>query len=538
MRTALIYNFLIEANLMASIAIVLLMLLRRFLRRQLGNSALCFGWLLVAIRLLLPLSLPNPLINAIRSPFAADLAIRPIAGQVKVRLSDAIRAAGFWMYRANLRAASDAANRLEWQMQDATLPILLAKVYIAGAALVCAWFVFCNVRFRLKLRAGRIEPISGKLLQQYTALCAQRGVKPVPVYFTDPLPSACLVGVFRPYIALPLTAAPQDAIHVLTHEVCHLRNGDHLWGVLRLACCALHWFNPLVWMAASMSRTDGELRCDDQVIRPMQYEEKKAYANVLVLAAARRNAPGMGVLATGMTMTGKRLKTRVVTILGEGRPWRWLTVSFVVLASMCLAGAFATGEVRTVPRILRSHPVLNRQEIKNEQDARAYARRVWEMDDLGGPEKEPLSWEIETALDGSGDCLAAAYGSGERYLGEIRFDRDGNVLAAIRPNSALPEGELLATELTLSEKEQEELANDLIAFIEAINPAVAKRAAACQFIQEGWQDEFRVVDVAFWSSDKGMERNDDVTAYFTVQIAPKVRILTYNIYYGAAGGNG
>ena len=48
-------------------------------------------------------------------------------------------------------------------------------------------------------------------------------MKPVPVYFTDPLPSACLVGVFRPYIALPLTAKPQEAIQVLTHEVCHIK---------------------------------------------------------------------------------------------------------------------------------------------------------------------------------------------------------------------------------------------------------------------------------------------------------------------------
>ena len=90
MRTALIYNFLIEANIMASIAIVLMMVLRKFLRRQVGNSAICFGWLLVAARLLLPVTLPNPWIAFIRSPFAQDAAIRPIAGQVKVRVMDAL----------------------------------------------------------------------------------------------------------------------------------------------------------------------------------------------------------------------------------------------------------------------------------------------------------------------------------------------------------------------------------------------------------------------------------------------------------------
>ena len=98
MRSALIYNFLIEANIMASIAILLMIPLRKTFRKQLGNSAICFGWFLVAIRLLCPLSLPNPFIREIRPAFLSDGTIRPIAGQIKVRLVDAIGDVGrlFW----------------------------------------------------------------------------------------------------------------------------------------------------------------------------------------------------------------------------------------------------------------------------------------------------------------------------------------------------------------------------------------------------------------------------------------------------------
>ncbi len=52
MRSAFVYNFLTEANIMAGIAMILMIPLRRFFRIQLGNSPICFGWLLVAIRLL------------------------------------------------------------------------------------------------------------------------------------------------------------------------------------------------------------------------------------------------------------------------------------------------------------------------------------------------------------------------------------------------------------------------------------------------------------------------------------------------------
>ena len=75
---------------MASIAILLMIPLRKLLRKQMGNSVICFGWLLIAIRLLCPVSLPNPIIHEIRPANLNDAAIRPIAGQIKVRIVDAI----------------------------------------------------------------------------------------------------------------------------------------------------------------------------------------------------------------------------------------------------------------------------------------------------------------------------------------------------------------------------------------------------------------------------------------------------------------
>ena len=226
MRSAFVYNFLIEANIMASIAIILMIPLRKFFRKQLGNSAICFGWLLVAIRLLCPLSLVNPLIHEIRSPFAADAAIRPIAGQIKVRISDALEGLSNVFWRADNQQAYEVTNRLQGGIENASASITLAKIWLVGVLLVIAWFLFCNFRFRMRLRADRIEPITGELKDQFDELCRQRKIRPVPVYFTDPLPSACLVGVFRPYIALPLSAAPQDVIHVLTHEICHIWSGS------------------------------------------------------------------------------------------------------------------------------------------------------------------------------------------------------------------------------------------------------------------------------------------------------------------------
>ena len=344
MRSALIYNFLIEANIMASIAILLMIPLRKLFRKQLGNSAICFGWLLVAIRLLCPLSLPNPFIREIRPAFLSDETIRPIAGQIKVRLVDAIGDVGrlFWQAGnkegySRMQAAADGVDYNGY-------PQTIAWIILIGAACALLWFGFSNIRFRKKLRAGRIEEISGGLKEMYLNMCKERKVRPVPVYFTDPVPGACLVGVFRPFIVLPVITAPEDVKNVLTHEICHLKNRDHIWNILRMLCCAIHWFNPLVWLAASMSRTDSELRCDDRVTKAMDEQERKDYANVLVYAAARKSMPGIGVMATGMTMTGKRLKNRVLGVIQNRKPIRAFAFVFMAVAFTCLVGAFATSE--------------------------------------------------------------------------------------------------------------------------------------------------------------------------------------------------
>ena len=355
MRTATVYNFLIEANIMASLAILLMIPVRLFFRRKLGNKALCFAWLLVAIRLLCPLALPNPIIHEIESPYNWEAGVvRPIAGQVKVRLTDAVRQAYLDAELSASQAGETDAERLNrtaaarnwWGvltgMDNGRNARYAMIAYLTGAGAVTAWFAVANIRFRHRMRKNRFEPLSGEALEQYRALCARYGVKPVPVYWTDPLPSACLVGVIRPYIALPLAASPALAQQMLAHEICHLRARDHIWTLVQLLCCAVHWFNPLVWAAAAMCRMDRELKCDDNVTKDMEDEQKRLYAGTLIQSVTKRTVPGMPVLATGMSMTGRRLKTRVGGILGGGKRARALAAAFAVTASLLLVCAFAT----------------------------------------------------------------------------------------------------------------------------------------------------------------------------------------------------
>ena len=381
MRTAMVYNFLIEANLIAGIAILLMIPVRKFFRKQLGSRVICFAWLLVAIRLLCPLALPNPLINEIITPYNEQPeVIRPIAAQFQIRLRDALEDASIANLENHIEreelTAREAMEKpdfqmlqnMSWSLTNGRGAKTVMLLYLLGAAGVAGWFAFANIRFRRALKKNTVAPLEGELLAYYQAQCEKYKVKPIPVFFADPLSSACLVGAVKPVIALPLAASVTQARQMLTHELCHYKAKDHIWTLLTLLCCLVHWFNPLVWAAAAMSRMDRELRCDENVTRDMDEEARKLYAGALIQSVTRRAIPGLPMLATGMSMTGRKLKTRVGGILRGGKRIKALEYAFAGLTSVLLVFAFATAAYGELPGLW-----------DNEMDAGTRSYLVYEM---------------------------------------------------------------------------------------------------------------------------------------------------------------
>ncbi|WP_431046711.1 M56 family metallopeptidase [Roseateles sp. L2-2] len=80
-----------------------------------------------------------------------------------------------------------------------------------------------------------------------------------------------LVGLWPARLVLPSDFEERfDAVQrslVLTHEDVHRRRFDNHWNALAAGLCALHWFNPLAWLALRAMRADQELSCDHAVMR-------------------------------------------------------------------------------------------------------------------------------------------------------------------------------------------------------------------------------------------------------------------------------
>ena len=208
-------------------------------------------------------------------------------------------------------------------------PAWLGWVWLGGAAAAALVMLGSNLRFARQLRRYRAR-LEG-------ADC------PLPVYVAVGLPSPCLFGVLRPAVYVTPEAAADPAMlrHVTAHEYTHFRQGDHIWSFLRCAALAVHWWNPLVWLAVKLSRRDGELSCDEGALRRLGDGERAAYGNTLLALVTAKPRPG-DLLCFATTMAGdkKSLKERITRIAKAPKRWLWAAVAVVLVTALACVCAF------------------------------------------------------------------------------------------------------------------------------------------------------------------------------------------------------
>ncbi len=208
-------------------------------------------------------------------------------------------------------------------------------VWISGVAVVGFWFLLSNLRLQRRLKKSRV------LLTDSHAL---------PVYLSDAIDTPCLFGLFRPAIYLSSEAIESEDIqrHAIVHELTHFRHKDHIWAVLRSLCLAVHWFNPLVWYAAVLSRNDAELACDESAILRLGEEERASYGRTLLRLTCEKR-PALLNTATTMTGSGKYIKERITLIAKKPRMAFYTLIAALLIIAVAVGCTFTGAEESDTP---------------------------------------------------------------------------------------------------------------------------------------------------------------------------------------------
>lgn len=198
-------------------------------------------------------------------------------------------------------------------------------VWICGMAAAAVYFIFVNIRLFNKLRKNcvRLETEA-----------------PCRVYWVDGLSSSCLF-LGAVYISKETAEDPDSLRYVLAHELAHRRHGDAFIALLRDAALVLHWYNPLVWLAAFLSRRDAEMFADTGAIKTLGEDERENYGMALIRLSSKHKAfANIGAAATTMTNGKRTLKERIKHMSKKTKTSIIIIIAAAVLAGLALLISF------------------------------------------------------------------------------------------------------------------------------------------------------------------------------------------------------
>lgn len=155
--------------------------------------------------------------------------------------------------------------------------------------------------------------------------------------------SPMVMGIFRPVLILPETALTESRLpYVLRHELVHYRRGDIFWRWLAVLATSIHWFNPVVYVAAAQMQEACEISCDWCVVRSMEQAKRDDYMRVILELLAEAMAKKQ-ILTTQMASEKKQLQRRFTMIRNQKPVGMKKLLLSVCVGTALLGAAWLTG---------------------------------------------------------------------------------------------------------------------------------------------------------------------------------------------------
>ncbi len=336
-----------DMSIMASVAI-LLVLLVRVLFRKLPKVYSYVLWGIVLFRLLCPISVSSPF-SIFQVFLLAEEAISyhemPIAGHYNIsnEVTDYLEIGNEEIVAteiSNAELSNEQINNMQFVSED----IIGDESDSSGKIKKTATLLWClGVAFTLTYSVISLLCLKKKLVG---AIKLSNNI-----YLCDYIGIPFVIGIFKPNIYLPSSIGGEEKEYIILHEQIHIKRGDHIFRLFAFIALALHWFNPLVWLAYKMSGVDMEMSCDEAVIKKLGANIRAAYSTSLLgFSTGRRHINGM-LLAFGEI----NVKDRIINIMKFKKPaiiTSIVTVMVVVVLIVVMGSNPKAGkneEVSTLP---------------------------------------------------------------------------------------------------------------------------------------------------------------------------------------------
>lgn len=290
--------------------VILAVIAIRFLLKKAPKKFSYLLWIVVAFRLICPLSLELEfsLMSAIDAPVSesgvVEFAPSSMIGNPYPEITLPVTTVDEVI---NEQLPTGLRQTIGDELETANA--IAVMVWTFGIDVMLLYAVYSTLKLRAALRTA---------VHDHDAVWVWGGAR-----------SPFILGIFRPRIYLPYGLTEEELDYVLRHERCHIRRGDHIVKVLAFLLLTIHWFNPFVWLAFVLMGRDMEMSCDEEVLRECG-NIRKSYSTTLLSFAAGRRFPSPSPLAFGESSVKQRIKN----VLRWKQPKVWVTA---LALSLCVA---------------------------------------------------------------------------------------------------------------------------------------------------------------------------------------------------------
>ena len=240
---------------------------------------------------------------------------------------------------------------------------ILKIVWFSGSALLGLWLFGTWLTFTIRLHKDK------KFL-------GKRGR--TNIYVSRRIKSPCLAGLI-PAVYLTEDVLRNDTTELIVrHELTHLRHLDFLWSFCRTLAVIVYWWNPLVWLAAIISKRDAELACDEAVAAGLQPGQRIAYARAILAQAPRKKA--------ALSLAGPPVKERILFLTQKQR-----TSAICIVLALALTVSATGCSFAELTRRKTNAPASSMEEAQPKTEAEAAPEPVTEK---AQPERTSLEEEL------------------------------------------------------------------------------------------------------------------------------------------------
>ncbi|MEM1221289.1 MAG: M56 family metallopeptidase [Verrucomicrobiota bacterium] len=340
-----IFLRLFEISWQASVLALVVFLVQKLFSRWLNPRWFYILWLLVIMRLLLPVVPESPVSGYQYLPQA------PINQASDFERGGAMEADHLVPSQNKSIDKELEVTEVSTSTKSSSRPLSVIQAislfWFLGIFVLISVILVRSYRLKRKMD-GLTEVNEVEIKESFEEACRTLKIKRAPrLLKASFVSSPCLVGLFRACILLPESSmrifSPQELRLVLLHELAHHKRGDLVVQWLLTWLQVIHWFNPVLWLAFRLIRADQETATDAMVLNCAGAEEKKNYGNALLrLLESFQNEPRAASMI-GILEEKKEIKRRFSLISSfTQKAYAWSSLAVILM--LVLAAVFLTKE--------------------------------------------------------------------------------------------------------------------------------------------------------------------------------------------------